>query len=50
MRAETICISEVNLMFVIAGQLYDQAPNRQPRNADELCGKLRRISETIRCA
>lgn len=36
MRKETICISECNLMFVVAGQLYDQAPNRQPRKADEI--------------
>lgn len=36
MRKETICISERNFMYVVAGQLYDQAPNRQPRKADEI--------------
>lgn len=41
MRKETICISERNLMFVVAGQLYDQAPNRQPRKADEIMRGVR---------
>lgn len=36
MRKESICISERNLMYAVAGQLYDQAPNRQPRKADEI--------------
>lgn len=45
MRTETVCVSERILMFVIAGQLYDQAPNRQPRNADEI---MRKVKENFR--
>lgn len=41
MRKETICISEHNLMFVIGGQLFDQAPNRQPRKAEIIMQKVR---------
>ncbi|MDE7324916.1 MAG: hypothetical protein K2N63_01320 [Lachnospiraceae bacterium] len=41
MRKETICINERNLMFVVAGQLYDQAPNRQPRKVEEIMSKVR---------
>lgn len=36
MRKETITIYERDLMFVIGGQLFDQAPNRQPRKAEEI--------------
>ena len=28
-------------MYVVAGQLYDQAPNRQPRNVETIMNKLR---------
>lgn len=41
MRKETICISERNLMFVVAGQLYDQAPDRQPRKVEEIMKGVR---------
>ena len=41
MRKDTIRISERNLMFVVAGQLFDQAPNRQPRKAEIIMQKLR---------
>lgn len=41
MRTETVLVSERNLMFVIAGQLYDQAPNRQPRKAEIIMRKAR---------
>lgn len=41
MRKETIRISERDLMFVVAGQLFDQAPNRQPRKAEIIMHKLR---------
>ena len=40
-RKETICISEQNLLFVIAGQLFYQAPNRQPRKAEIIMQKVR---------
>lgn len=41
MRKESICISERNLMFSVGGQLFDQAPNRQPRNAEIIMAKVR---------
>lgn len=41
MRTETICISERSLMFAIGGQLFDQAPNRQPRKAEIIMQKVR---------
>ena len=41
MRKQTISISERDLMFTIAGQLYNQAPNRQPRKADIIMQKFR---------
>lgn len=41
MRTKTIFINERNLMFVIAGQLFDQAPNRQPRKAEIIMQKVR---------
>lgn len=41
MRTETIFINEGNIMFVIAGQLFDQAPNRQPRKAEIIMQKVR---------
>lgn len=40
-RSESILISERNLMYVIAGQLFDQAPNRQPRNAPIIMQKVK---------
>ncbi|QVK17751.1 hypothetical protein KHQ81_13000 [Mycoplasmatota bacterium] len=47
MRKETICLSERNLMFAIAGQLYDQAPNRQPRKADVIMKKVKEAFRKI---
>lgn len=41
MRKQTINISEYQIMFVVAGQLYDQAPNRQPRKIDIIMNKLK---------
>ena len=41
MRKSTIMISERNLMFCIAGQLYDQAPARLPRKVDIIMKKVR---------
>lgn len=41
MRKETVCIDENTLMFVIAGQLYDQAPNRQPRKVEKIMTGVR---------
>ena len=41
MREATILVSERNLLFVIAGQLFDQAPNRQPRKAEIIMKKVR---------
>lgn len=41
MRQNTICIYEHKLMYVVAGQLYDQVPNRQPRNVETIMNKLR---------
>lgn len=41
MRTKTILVSERNLMFVIAGQLFEQAPNRQPRKAEIIMQKVR---------
>jgi hypothetical protein len=41
MRTKTTSISERSLMFVIAGQLFDQAPNRQPRKAEIIMQKVK---------
>lgn len=41
MRTETICISERSFMFAVGGQLFDQAPNRQPRKAEIIMQKVR---------
>lgn len=41
MRQKTIMINEKDLMFVIAGQLFDQAPNSQPRKAEIIMQKVR---------
>lgn len=41
MRKETIRISERDLMFVVGGQLFDHAPNRQPRKAEIIMQKIR---------
>lgn len=41
MRVKTFGLSERDLMFAIAGQLFDQAPNREPRNVDIIMRKVR---------
>jgi hypothetical protein len=41
MRTKKVSVSEGNLMFVVAGQLFDQAPNRQPRKAEIIMQKVR---------
>lgn len=41
MRKDTIRISESDLMFVVGGQLFEQAPNRQPRKAEIIMQKLK---------
>lgn len=41
MRKETIMVSERDLMFVVGGQLFDQAPNRYPRKVETIMQKLR---------
>jgi len=41
MRVNTISISEIDLMFVIGGQLFCQAPNRQPRQSEIIMQKVR---------
>ena len=42
-REKTIFISECNFMAAIAAQLYEQAPNRQPRKADIIMQKVKNI-------
>lgn len=41
MRQNTVLVSERTLLFAIAGQLFDQAPNRQPRKAEIIMQKVR---------
>jgi hypothetical protein len=41
MRKENILLTERNLMYVVGGQLFDQAPNRQPRKTDIIMNTLR---------
>lgn len=41
MRKENMCITERDLMFAIGGQLFNQAPNRQPRKAEIIMTKVR---------
>ena len=43
MRKETISVSERDLMFVVGGQLFYQAPNRYPRKVETIMQKLRDI-------
>jgi hypothetical protein len=40
-RKESICLGERTLLFSIGGQLFDQAPNRQPRKAETIMTKVR---------
>lgn len=41
MRENTIMITERDFIFTVAGQLYEQAPNRAPRKADIIISKVR---------
>lgn len=41
MRNKSICLSERTLMYCVGGQLFDQAPNRQPRKAEIIMQKVR---------
>lgn len=41
MRQNTILVTERNLLFAIGGQLFDQAPNRQPRKVEIIMQKVR---------
>ena len=41
MRKETTMLTERTLMKAIGGQLFDQAPNRQPRKAEIIMIKVR---------
>lgn len=45
MRQKTICISESNLLFIIGGQLFYQAPNNTPRHAMLI---MKRVKELFR--
>lgn len=40
-RSANIMVSERSIMYCVAGQLYDQAPNRQPRKANDIMMKVR---------
>ena len=41
MRKKVFCLYERDLMKVVGGQLFDQAPNREPRKAETIMRKLR---------
>ena len=41
MRKEVFCLYERDLMKTVGGQLFDQAPNREPRKAEVIMRKLR---------
>ena len=41
MRTTTIFLSERDFLFAVGGQLFDQAPNRQPRNAEKIMEQAR---------
>ena len=41
MRKEVFCLYERDLMKTVGGQLFDQAPNREPRKAETIMRKLR---------
>jgi hypothetical protein len=41
MRVKTISINERDLMSAVGGQLFDQAPNRQPRKAEIIMREVR---------
>ena len=40
-KTKKLCLSESDLIYAIAGQLYDQAPNRQPRNGEKIIFEVR---------
>lgn len=41
MRKETFTIRERHLMHAVGGQLFEQAPNRQPRKAESIMDKIK---------
>ena len=41
MRKQSVSINERTLMYVIGGQLFSQAPNRQPRKVEIIMQKVR---------
>jgi len=41
MREQTVLISERDLLYAIGGQLFEQAPNREPRNAQKIMMQVR---------
>lgn len=41
MRKKTFSLTESTLMMAIGGQLFDQAPNREPRKAEIIMKKVR---------
>ena len=49
MRKQTVRISEREFLYAVAGQLYDQAPNRQPRKAEIIMKTLRDIFRNQAC-
>lgn len=49
MRKETLAITERSLMYAVGGQLFDQAPNRQPRKVELIMDQLKtRFREVAR--
>lgn len=42
LRRKTVLLSERNLMFVIGGQLYAQAPNHKPRKIEIIMDKIQK--------
>ena len=41
MRVKSLFLSEREFLFAVGGQLFDQAPNRQPRNAEKIMEQAR---------
>jgi len=36
MRKKTILVTETDLIYCVAGQIFEQAPNREPRNVEKI--------------
>ena len=50
MRQETITIGERDLVYCVGGQLFNQAPNRNPRKVEEIMkGVLFNFRNDVRC-